>query len=98
MSEKNMYVVLRWAGDPSKDWYRWIITQLSKEESVQIKVLEMPDPGKPTIASWVKAIDDQITQLNENTILVGHSVGKLFCDDEGSLINLRRTSSTSLLG
>lgn len=52
---------------------QWLKSNLEKAGH-QVTVPAMPDPGTPTIASWVGKLQETI-KPNTETILVGHSVG-----------------------
>jgi predicted alpha/beta hydrolase family esterase len=75
MQPWKVFVVHRWAGDPSKDWYPWMTQQFNSNPNVQFKVLSMTSPNTPTIENWVGDLEREIPQLDNRTILVGHSVG-----------------------
>jgi predicted alpha/beta hydrolase family esterase len=70
MSSKTIYIVPRWSGNPSCDWYPWISSHVPN-----IKVLNMPEPSTPSIENWVGTLEKEVQKLDENVILVGHSVG-----------------------
>ena len=72
MQTYKIYVVPRWSGNPSKDWYPWFMKQF---DNVQIKILDMTNPDTPTIENWVGDLEREVPQLDDHTILVGHSVG-----------------------
>lgn len=81
---KTVYIVPRWAGAAENDWYPWLASQLSiasAEDGVdyQVRALNMPAWDLPVIERAVKYLREVLppSQLNENVILVGHSVGCL---------------------
>jgi predicted alpha/beta hydrolase family esterase len=71
----RVIVVPRWGGTPSDDWYPWLRAELGEDA---VEVLDMPEPGRPTIPAWTEAVS---TALGDDpyalaqTMLVGHSVG-----------------------
>jgi len=81
---KTVYIVPRWAGTAENDWYPWLKSQLaaaSAEDGVnyQVRALNMPAWDLPVIERAVDYLREVLppSQLNENVILVGHSVGCL---------------------
>ena len=71
----RIVIVPRWGGTPDNDWYPWIRRELA---GITVELLQMPDPGTPTIAAWTStvrtALGDDPYALAQ-TMLVGHSVG-----------------------
>jgi len=70
---KNIYIIHGWDGSPEEPLLQWLKSNLEKVGN-QVVVPAMPDPGTPTIASWVGKLQEVI-KPNTETILVGHSVG-----------------------
>lgn len=58
-----------------KHWVPWLKEQL-REKGITAHTPEMPVPYKPTYASW-KQVFEQF-EINEETVLVGHSLGAGF--------------------
>ncbi len=74
----KLIIVPRWAGTPSSDWYPWIQGELAKHSPPieRVDVADMPNPTLPTIENWVGHLEKNFTdQVDENTIIIGHSVG-----------------------
>ncbi|UOR04626.1 alpha/beta hydrolase [Hymenobacter aerilatus] len=81
---KTIYIVPRWAGAADNDWYPWLGSQLAaaaEEDGInyQVRALNMPAWDLPVIERAVDYLREVLppAQLNENVILVGHSVGCL---------------------
>jgi uncharacterized protein len=74
----RVVLVPRWGGTPSHDFYPWLRTELDAL-GVELSALHLPDPGTPTIETWVPAvraaIDDVVAAPGPPPIVVGHSVG-----------------------
>lgn len=70
---KNIYIIHGWDGSPEEPLLQWLKSNLEKAGN-QVTVPAMPEPGTPTIEGWVGKLQETI-QPNEDTILVGHSVG-----------------------
>lgn len=71
---KRVFIIHGWGGNPDEPMLKWV------RESLQVKGCEvlaplMPHPDVPTIDDWVNFLKETIKDLDENTILIGHSVG-----------------------
>jgi uncharacterized protein len=71
---KRVVLVHGWGGSPEGDWFQWLKNEL---ESRDFKVLapEMPDTLDPKIGLWVSKLQEVIGDADEDTYLVGHSIG-----------------------
>ena len=67
--------VPRFGGDPSADWYRWLIRKLGDLGVESTFVPLLPEPTAPAIDQTVAAIVDAVGDDREHTVLIGHSVG-----------------------
>jgi predicted alpha/beta hydrolase family esterase len=81
---KHVYVIPRWGGDSSSDWYPWLKQQLEATGpedgfNYQVELMDMPAWDVPTIQQADAHLSRVLPpdQLNEDVILVGHSVGCL---------------------
>ncbi len=78
---RRLVVVHRWSGRPDVAFYPWLRRRLTRMRPAlfdEVRVPVMPNPDKPTIDEWVKAVGDVVgrpTQALARTVLVGHSVG-----------------------
>jgi|SRR3989344_718914 len=71
---KTVYIIHGWSGSPNEKIHIWLKSQL-EEKGFEVVVPEMPYPDKPAIEGWVNKLKEVIEYPNENTILVGHSIG-----------------------
>src|SRR3989338_3630464 len=62
--DMKVYIIHRWDGSPSLDWYPWLKEELEKK-SFEVFVPKMPEPNHPKIAK----------NPDEDTYFVGHSIG-----------------------
>jgi len=71
---KKVIIVHGWGGYPEKIWFPWLKNEL---EDLDFSVLtpQLPDPETPTIENWLHALNTVITNPDEKTFLVGHSLG-----------------------
>lgn len=72
--EKRVIIVHGWADDPSKGWISWLVRELTTQ-GIHAVAPPMPNPKKPNIEAWVEEVAKVVGGLDENTILVGHSLG-----------------------
>ena len=71
---KTVYLIHGWGGSPDEPLHKWLRKELvSKDYGVVAPT--MPEPEEPKITTWVAKLREVVGQPNENTILVGHSIG-----------------------
>lgn len=71
---KRAFIIHRWEGTPQSDWYSWLKRQLESKD-FKVKVLKMPNPSEPRIKPWVNHLKKIIGKPNNETYLIGHSIG-----------------------
>jgi len=71
---KKVYVIHGWDGSPEEGWFPWLKEELRKLK-IETIIPEMPEPDYPKISPWVNKLKEIITNPDEDTYLVGHSVG-----------------------
>ncbi len=74
MKNKKVYLIHRWGGDSESDWYGWVKKELEKK-GIYVAVFDMPDSENPKIEKWVKYLEENIKEVDEQTYFIGHSVG-----------------------
>jgi hypothetical protein len=64
-------------GNPDENWFPYIKTELEK---IGHKVLipKFPTPENQSLESWLEVFKDYEQYLNENSIIIGHSIGPAF--------------------
>lgn len=67
-------IVHGWDGNPDEPVLKWLRLELQKL-GWEVVAPAMPNPGVPTIESWIQKLKEVIGNPSEDTILVGHSVG-----------------------
>jgi uncharacterized protein len=78
---KRLIVIPRWSGTPSDDWYPWLQRELgavTPQPFDPVVVADMPDPGEPTISSWMGRVQQLLGADPDEmarTVIIGHSVG-----------------------
>lgn len=71
---KRVVMVHRWDGSPDSDWLPWLKKELEKL-GYQVEVPDMRVTAHPEIEAWVTHLAKVVGEVDENTILVGHSIG-----------------------
>ena len=74
-TKPNIYLIPRWAGTIHSDWYDWMVLEIKLKFHVEIHRFEMPDWDQPDISKSIQFLESEISELNENTYFIGHSVG-----------------------
>lgn len=64
-------------GSPEENWFPWLKKELEKL-GCKVIVPQFPTPENQTLENWFKVLDNYKNDIDENTILVGHSLGGAF--------------------
>ena len=64
-------------GYPEENWFPWLKQKLEKL-GFKVIVPKFPTPENQTLENWLKILKNYKQFYNENTILVGHSLGGAF--------------------
>ena len=70
----NVYIVHGYNATPSDHWFP-ALKKTIENENTTVEILEMPDSTKPKLESWLAYLKNNLTDLNENTVIVTHSLG-----------------------
>lgn len=70
---KRVFMIHGWGGSPETDWFIWLKKELKNNYYVNIP--EMPESFRPTIKAWISKLKATIEKIDEETILIGHSIG-----------------------
>ncbi len=71
---KRVFIIHGWDGYPTEAWMPWLKQQL-EEEGFVVEAPSMPEPSVPKIETWVPKVAEVVGQPDEQTFLVGHSMG-----------------------
>ncbi len=71
---KRVFIVHKWGGTPSSDWYPWLKKEL-EAKGYSVEVPSMPDTDNPKIDAWVGFLKEKVGNPDKDTYLVGHSIG-----------------------
>ena len=71
---KRVIIVHGWDGTPEEGWFPWLKREL-EARNFEVIVPQMPETEAPHINAWVPALSSAVGTPDENTYLVGHSMG-----------------------
>ena len=73
----SVFIIHGIYGSPEENWFPWLKDRL---ESLGCKVFvpEFPNPASPRLNEWLDFFDKYKKYLNEDSIVVGHSLGVAF--------------------
>ena len=71
---KRVILVHGWGGNPKEPWFVWIKKELEKR-NFKVIIPKMPNSDYPKIKLWVNHLKKVIKNPDENTYLIGHSIG-----------------------
>jgi len=64
-------------GSPNENWFPWLKENLEARGHIVI-LPRFPTPEDQTLNNWLKVIRPYIGEFNNQTILIGHSLGPAF--------------------
>ena len=73
----NVFIIHGAYGHPEENWFPWLKSELEKL-GCRVFVPKFPTPENQTLENWMKVFQDYRQYLDENTIVVGHSLGPAF--------------------
>lgn len=71
---KRAYIIHGWGGDSEEAWFPWLKKELSAR-GFEVSIPAMPNTDEPDIDAWVGHLTETIGIPDEQTYLVGHSIG-----------------------
>jgi uncharacterized protein len=78
-------------GTPQENWFPWLFGQL-KDQGLDAYLPQFPTPEGQTLDAWRAIFAERVGQLDESTILIGHSLGA------GFILNLLEEAQVPVLG
>ena len=73
-NQKRVYIIHGWGGSPERGFNPWLKKELEQRGFI-VEIPVMPDTDNPKINEWIPYMHSVITDPDENTIIVGHSLG-----------------------
>ncbi|MBU2214087.1 alpha/beta hydrolase [Patescibacteria group bacterium] len=74
---RNIFIFHGTGGYPKENWFPWLKSKLERL-GCKVHIPQFPTPENQTPESWFKVLDKYRKYLNEDTILIGHSLGGAF--------------------
>jgi hypothetical protein len=76
---KNIFIIHGTEGHQKENWFPWLKHEL-EEKGYNVLVPQFPSPPivPAKIAEWFAVLKDYEQYINEDTILIGHSLGGVF--------------------
>lgn len=71
---KKVFIIHGWDGYPEEGWFPWLKKELEMR-GFKVAVPQLPQPEEPRIERWVPKVKDVVGVPDENTYLIGHSMG-----------------------
>lgn len=59
---------------PDKHWFPWLVDQY---DAGVVSVPALPNPTEPQLGPWLEALQDAVGDVDDETILLGHSLGSI---------------------
>jgi len=72
--KKRVYIIHGWEGSPDSNWFPWLKNEL-ESQNFEVLVPQMPNPVHPKLDEWLEKMQQTIDNLDQNTYLIGHSLG-----------------------
>ena len=74
MKNKKVYLIHGWGGSSEGGWFDWLKEEFSKC-NIKVYAFDMPNTDNPKIEKWVKYLEENIKDVDEQTYFIGHSIG-----------------------
>lgn len=75
---KNVFIFYGVEGSPNENWFPWLRDELEKLSDFRVFIPEFPTPEGQNLENWMQTMGKYKDFLNEDAILIGHSLGGLF--------------------
>lgn len=72
--KKIVYLIHGWGGYPEGGFRPWLKKDL-EARGFEVKIPAMPDTDYPRLESWLVHLKRVINSLDQDTIIIGHSLG-----------------------
>ncbi len=73
----NIIIIHGTGGNPNENWFPWLKSELEKLGH-RVFVPKFPSPENQSLQNWLKTFKEYEQYLDENSIVVGHSLGPAF--------------------
>ncbi len=73
----NVIIIHGTGGNSNENWFPWLKAELEKQ-GCRVFVPNFPTPTNQSLENWLEVFKDYEQYLDENSIVVGHSLGPAF--------------------
>lgn len=73
----NFFIIHGVYANPEANWFPWLKNELEKS-GFEVIVPRFPTPLDQSLESWTRTIAKYENSINEETVLIGHSLGAAF--------------------
>lgn len=73
----NIFIIHGAYGQPEENWFPWLKSELEKLDC-RVFVPKFPTPKNQSLKNWLRVFGDYKQYLNEDSIVIGHSLGPVF--------------------
>ena len=73
----NFIIIHGVYSNPEENWFPWLKKQLEGME-FEVIVPQFPTPLDQSLESWMRVFSQYESKINEETVLIGHSLGAAF--------------------
>ncbi len=73
----NIFIIHGAYGNPGENWFPWLKCELERL-GCRVFVPKFPTPANQSLQNWLKIFKGYEQYLNENSIIIGHSLGVAF--------------------
>lgn len=70
----KVFIIHGYQSSPEQHWFPWLATKIEQMGS-QCEIVHLQGSDKPDFATWRQNLEAQVHPLNEQTIIVAHSLG-----------------------
>ena len=71
----RVFIVHGYTAAPDRHWFPWLKSRMETEHGAIVHVPAMPTPDTPCPMAWYDYLQSAIGTADENTYLIGHSLG-----------------------
>ncbi|MDH2622546.1 alpha/beta hydrolase [Acinetobacter baumannii] len=72
--KKRIYIVHGYKANAFDHWFSFIKKSLENTQ-VCVNIVQLPNSDNPNLSVWINCLKDNISNINENTLIIAHSLG-----------------------
>jgi predicted alpha/beta hydrolase family esterase len=71
----NVIIVHGFAATKNSNWFPWLSKTLAHTIGASVYAVSLPHPGRPDVNKWIGFLDEELENIDGETIFVAHSLG-----------------------